>query len=779
MDANDWFANANRLGKPRERQNLFGGVLGGPLYLPRFGEGGPALFSGKNRLFFFASYEGLRLEQPKVQVVTVPTATTRAQAIGGLAPYLNALPLPNGQDFGNGTAQFAAGYSNPGAFNVFAFRLDGQVTENLTSFFRFSHAPSESKTRIDLLSTISSTRVVNNSYTGGLTWIASSRLTADLRFNWTRNSGRFVNALDTFGGGVVPQPSGIFLQPGRNPSNASFAFNAVSDISFEWGVGSLDTQRQFNAVGTVAWLVGSHQVKFGMDYRRSLPLIGGIGGTIEQLFFNAPEDLKSGTALLYIVGVSDPAPRRPIIPALSFFAQDAWRVNSRLTLTYGLRFERVPSPGEATGRLPRTALGIENDVLQNPRLAPQGTPLFRKAASGFAPRFGVAYQLGVQQGFETTLRGGVGIFYDLPLGVIASQFADGVYPFGAVKTVCCDISYPLSAADRAAPSLPGNPADLSGLFFLDPNIRLPYTTEWNTSWEQGLGHAQRLTASYVGAVGRRLLTMQFYRQALTDFAGTQFLRVQRNRSSSNYQAMQLQFQRGLSRGLQALVSYTLGRSRDDASDDSAFVPPASQAQLFAKEYGPSNFDVRHVFSSAVTYDLPKFSGSVLLRALFNGWGSDLLVRYQSSFPFSPSGRAGVVIDRVNFTARPNLVPGQSLYIYDSALPGGRRWNPAAFTRAPAGQQGDFPRNGLRGFSASQVDLALRREFKLGERVRLQCRGELFNLLNHPNFGAPEANIGSGQFGKPNSMLSQSLGGLNALYQMGGPRSGQLAIKILF
>jgi hypothetical protein len=126
-----------------------------------------------------------------------------------------------------------------------------------------------------------------------------------------------------------------------------------------------------------------------------------------------------------------------------------------------------------------------------------------------------------------------------------------------------------------------------------------------------------------------------------------------------------------------------------------------------------------------------------------------------------------------------LVAGQSVYIEDPSVPGGRRFNRAAFVAPAAGQQGNFPRNALRGFPASQVDLALKREVKLGEGVRLQLRGELFNLFNHPNFGLVNTDITSGLFGQPTSMLNRSLGGLNALYQLGGPRSAELAVKISF
>src|SRR5208337_4826971 len=109
-------------------------------------------------------------------------------------------------------------------------------------------------------------------------------------------------------------------------------------------------------------------------------------------------------------------------------------------------------------------------------------------------------------------------------------------------------------------------------------------------------------------------------------------------------------------------------------------------------------------------------------------------------------------------------------------PGGKIFNSAAFTTPPKGEQGNFPRNYLRGFAASQVDFALQREFKLTEKLNLRFRGEFFNLFNHPNFGSPNNSLTSPLFGYSTQTLANSLGaggangGLNPLYQIGGPRS---------
>ena len=135
--------------------------------------------------------------------------------------------------------------------------------------------------------------------------------------------------------------------------------------------------------------------------------------------------------------------------------------------------------------------------------------------------------------------------------------------------------------------------------------------------------------------------------------------------------------------------------------------------------------------------------------------------------------------------RPNVNPGVPLELYGSQYPGGKAFNPAAFTLPPTGQQGDFGRNVLRAFGATQIDLAIQREFHLTERLHLQFRAEFFNIFNHPNFGPPDNDLTSPLFGQSTQTLASSLGtggangGFNPLYQIGGPRSIQLALKLQF
>jgi len=135
--------------------------------------------------------------------------------------------------------------------------------------------------------------------------------------------------------------------------------------------------------------------------------------------------------------------------------------------------------------------------------------------------------------------------------------------------------------------------------------------------------------------------------------------------------------------------------------------------------------------------------------------------------------------------RPNVSVGVPQVLYGPQYPGGKAFNSAAFTPAPQGQQGNLGRNVLRAFGATQLDLAAQRQFRITEKVSLHFRSEFFNIFNHPNFGPPINDLTSPLFGVSTQTLASSLGsggangGLNPLYQIGGPRSIQLALKLQF
>jgi len=412
-------------------------------------------------------------------------------------------------------------------------------------------------------------------------------------------------------------------------------------------------------------------------------------------------------------------------------------------------------------------------------LAPPGTSLWHPQKDDFAPRLGLAWQARS----NVVVRAGTGIFYDLGYADVTNALFS--FPY-VQQRFLFGSSFPLIGSSAAPPPFTTSPPAAS-MSVVDPNHVLPRTYEWNAAAEQSFSRADVLALTYVGAAGRKLMRRDIYFAPNPNFTGR--FDVQSNGATSSYNALQAQYRHRLSDGLQTLLSYTWSHSIDDVSSDgnSQNVPPGKFSA--SAERGPSDYDIRNTFSGAVSYDIPG-PGSGALKKIFESWSTDSIVYARSAppvnvvtgnNPFPDTSLSGP--DSVQ---RPNVIPGVPFYLYPSSAPGGKVINAAAFTTpVPATAQGNLGRNALRGFGATQWDLTLRRQFRFTERLSLQARGDVFNILNHPNFGNPINYLSSPQFGQVTQMLNNYLGGggqnggLNPLYQIGGPRSIQLALKLQF
>lgn len=244
-----------------------------------------------------------------------------------------------------------------------------------------------------------------------------------------------------------------------------------------------------------------------------------------------------------------------------------------------------------------------------------------------------------------------------------------------------------------------------------------------------------------------------------------------NGVTSNYQSLQVKFQRSVGHGLQALASYAWSHSLDYGSN-SAALPLA---------YGNSDFDVRHNLQAGLSWDLPRYEGASFLGAVINDWSTDNRLMARTAFPVTIQGNFITDPNSGNsYYGNVNLVPDEPLHLFGSQYPGGKAINPAAFTYpTDPNSPGDAPRNFIRGFGAVQWNTALRRQFHIHENITAQFRAEAFNVLNHPNFGYVDPRLSDAQFGRATMMLNESLGSVSPLYQQGGPRSMQFAVKLTF
>ena len=180
------------------------------------------------------------------------------------------------------------------------------------------------------------------------------------------------------------------------------------------------------------------------------------------------------------------------------------------------------------------------------------------------------------------------------------------------------------------------------------------------------------------------------------------------------------------------------------------------------------------------YELPASAKSRALSLLTKGWSVDAVIVARTGFPFNAS-EFFVSPDPGGFAlSRPDRVPGQPVWVATAGAPGGRILNVNAFVAPTTTRQGTERRNDIYGFGLTQVDLSLGRKFSLTERVGLQFKADAFNVFNHPNFANPLGYYELGPlFLQSQEMLNQGLGGLNSLFQEGGPRSLQLSLKLTF
>ena len=805
LDANDWFNGVNAfnptpLPKAEERQNDFGGTFGGPIL--------------KDRTFFFFSYEGLRLRLPQTALTEVPDLQARQNAIPAVQEFLNAYPYdPKQPDLGNGVAQFNASFSNPSSLDAYSIRIDHRLTGRLNLFGRYNYSPSSIRqygagAGVALSQEGVQTQTIQT-FTVGTTWSLSPTISDDFRFNYSRLNSTGASLSSNFGGATPitspPFPDGINLRNGSIGFAAGFTTNGYLDV----GAGVQSLQRQIEFVDNFVILKGPHRFAFGVDYRRLSPRFAPAQYSQVAVFNDYP---TTEAGIVGFAFTNQNIPATFLFRTFSLFAQDTWQLTPRLTLSYGLRWG-VEFPPKTIDGPPLPAIeNVNTSDFSQLVLAPAGTPAYKTNYRNFSPRIGVAYQLAQRNGAPSTvLRGGFGVYYDLAAGA-AGNLVAYAYPYtgyasydGSQLPVVYPPTggtFPLAPAYAAQPSIVPPGSSNSGLLLgFNPHFETPYTLEWNVALQQELGKLQAVTVSYVGAAGRRLVQTVFpYNSPPPNYPGG--IGLFDNGGSSSYNALQAQFQRQVSRGLQALASYTWAHSIDTSS--TVF---GQNGQGINDDRGSSKFDIRNQFSAALTYDIPAYRPNRFVGAMLSGWSLQSIIKAYSSPPVDVTVMASQSFSGKPVYVRPDVLPGVPFYLYGPQYPGRKIINntpdgpnlscigPFCFPPMDSNgnilQQGSLGRNALRGFPASQWDFAVHRDFTIHESLKLQFRAEMFNVLNHPNFAPPNSTLylGSGsnaQFGYSLQTLGQYLGGnssgggaLSPLYQFGAPRSIQFALKLSF
>ncbi len=733
IDANSWLANRNGVSDNHGLQmHDFGATLGGPVR--------------RNRTFFFLSYEGMNLREPFAWQAASPTEQARQAAPEWSRPVLELFPRPNGRALGESLAEWRGSYRRHAGFQVGSIRLDHVAASRLTLFARYNFALSRNEYTTTQVNDL---RIQSDSLTLGVGYQVSPRIVVDFKLNRSDARGRSEWRMP----GGLPAchlaPVAAYLIRASAPCNQLMRFSVGGVGQVVAGEEPDHRQIQWHVLPTAVLALGAHQLRVGFDYRRYEPRRRDRMGSLSVIAEDF-DDLFVRRNLW--VASSAPQQIETRLGETSAFVQDTYRIHPRLTATYGLRWEYTRGPG----------LGADQTNSEQPVYGlPEQAVLWDSAAGYFAPRVGIAYRL-LDKG-RLVLRAGWGLYYDSTLSVATDVVNGG--PFSITQF------------------LNGRNAPFSTLlsFAFAPNLRLPAVQQWNATVEGGLGSVGTLTVSYVGAAGRQLLRREF---GTFGDSETLWLALATSNGASDYQGLQAQFRRAMAKGLQAIVSYTWAHSLDNSSSDSLLhrIGPGMTA---AGDRGSSDFDVRHNLSAAFTYQTGLGKGQGAVARLLRNWSIDGIVRARTGFPVNVlTSEYAMGLGFAN-AYRPNLAPGAPVWIRDPSVAGGRRLNREAFQPEPGYGQGNLGRNAVRGFGMHQVDVAVRRQFPLGEGRTLLLRLEAFNVFNHPNFADPTPFLSSPLFGESPSMLNRMLGtgspasGLTPVFQTGGARSLQIVLRYRF
>ncbi len=774
FDANDYFNNY--YGTPRQPmlQNDFSGTLGGPVLIPH-------IYDGKDKTFFFLNYEGLRSNLPGASYLQyVPTAAARAAATGAMAAFLKSFPtsnVPNAPDLGDGLTTFVAAYPALNNLNTYNLRIDEDLSKNEELFLRASNTNSTDTSYFLAQNENISQNV--RMYTAGLTSSFGPRFTNQFRANYSLSAG--------------PQSGGDYVQPGASTYNMVTGGGYPANIPHIYigvfyypAVGSLYSQayrgvnetRQVDIPDNLTWIHGTHDLKFGVEYRilnstqlPESPLVGYEYYSETTLLANTSDYIYNYSYGTFYPGIKD----------FAAYAQDQWQVNRRLSLSYGLRWDLMPPPTIRRGNVPYTL--INQDNLSTLALGSPTAP-YHTYYDDFAPRLGVTYLARSTPGLETQIRGGAGVFYDsavnegnAQIGLYSPGFSDGnsFCPYSYCN-IMGTYSYPLPPQYAYTPiQYPPKPPFTSLYYAISPHFANPYTIQGNVAVQQNLGANNAFTLTYVGAFYRKGIEWDEF-NAYPYNPNFQLVEFETNGLRSAYNAGEFTFEHRVNKGLYAYAGYTW--SHDITQNQiNAFTP---------YQKGDSGSDLRNNFNAVLSWNIP-YTSTHLATAALAGWGVDVRFMARTGFPITLYGlqTSGAATDGQNVKPGLDFVPGQPIFLTGSyqgkQIPSGRQLNPAAFTAAPLGVNGTVPQNYFRGYGMSQWNVAFRRDFPFYERARFQLRAEAFNLFNRANFGTIDDYLPDLTFGQATDSLASAMtpGASSSVYQTGGPRELQMALKILF
>jgi Carboxypeptidase regulatory-like domain len=559
----------------------------------------------------------------------------------------------------------------------------------------------------------------------------------------------------------------------------------------------------YQVIDTMSWSKGNHLLQFGGEYsyeRRygreyfQMSPEYAFNGTLSSEYTDGYADFLLGAAATVFQNSPLFSEQYKYTPFLYF--QDDWRVSRRLTLNLGARWEPYITTRDRYGHDGAFRPGQQSTIYP---LAPLGALFPGDSGIGpgvspdrfdrISPRIGFAYDP-FGDG-KTSIRAAYGIFSDTlrPVALNTNQ-TNQPFSYGQTtgeappsnevplsnpylyspQTLQLLLNYvpPTTAAARAARVfyLPMTENSIA------PNFTTGYIQQWNLNVQREVWKQTVITVGYVGSKGTHLLILEEQNPAVyipgqstsgtanvnsrRPYTNFQTITEDTSAGYSNYNALQISWNRRFSHGVTVLGSYVFGKSMDIASNDgnSGLGNQGRDPYNWNLDYGPSDFDVKQRFVTSFVYQFPGLSSEgKLVRAIAGGWQVDGIITLQTGAPFTV--RAGV--DRslvgVNLDTADIIGPVATYNSKPTAQKIAEFFNTSAYALPALGTFGTSGRNSLFGPGLENLDAGLFKLIPFGEARHMELRWETFNTLNHPNFSNPNSSFTSPIFGRITSANS--------------------------
>ncbi|HKB13202.1 MAG TPA: carboxypeptidase regulatory-like domain-containing protein [Vicinamibacterales bacterium] len=751
--------------------------------------GGPIV---RNRAFIFGGYEGLRTQADRTLLGSVPNpawlagdfssvSTPIRDPLTGLAFPGNQIPTGRFSNFAKVLGPTVPAPNQSGANNLriikpfsddadtMDVRLDQVATAKHNLFERFMYYKGQ-QTNPSLFSYTDFPQTGRNLAVGD-TWVISPAVVNETRVgynyayhlnapisldgrNWVGDIG-----LQNLAGATDPIDFG---RPGFN--FAGFTGNG------EGGITQGATENIVSVSNATSWVKGRHNIRFGVQaqYRRfehltEVPPRGTF--TFNGQFTGNPiADFLVGYCST-CTGAFGSSRSTYTSPTVAPFFDDNWQVNGKLTLQMGIRWEYLGPWSEtngiegsfdaASGKIGYHTLPANLPAQLQPLVIPQNdfypAGILQKDLNNWGPRVGVAYDLNER----TVLRSGFGIYYD-NLNLNELQFSRLVPPYYgqySLQPTATQLQFPVDSLFPDLSNIPQFPAPFS----MDPSNRTAYTAQWNANVQRSLGRDYVVEVAYTGSHSyneHKRYNINQARPGTTPIvtrvpypAFQSAILYSSDAGWARFNGLSFRVEKRYSAGLFFLGNYQVSKSVDNGSGEIEANDTAYAWDLNADE-GPARYDQRHRAAISGGYELPFGPGKRWLSSggpgsyALGGWQVQGIIRLASGFPLSVTS-TNVCQCGSFLPQRVNFAPGRESDAGNVSNPTPDHWfDQTAYVVPAVGTQGTAGRNTVRGPGTQRVDASLSKRFAVN-KSRLEFRFEVFNLLNHANFGNPDLNISNG------------------------------------